>query len=86
MPKISGVEMTREFMGIRSDMPIFFCTETSERITEEKVGSVGIKAFISEAGTNVRDSQDYPQMLDQEIEVFRYETKKHRAHSHFGRR
>ena len=46
MPQISGVEMTREFMGIRSDMPIFLCTGFNERINEEKVRAVGIREFV----------------------------------------
>ena len=46
MPQISGVEMTRELIGIRSNMPIFLCTGFNERITEEKVRAVGIREFV----------------------------------------
>jgi len=70
IPQVTGDEMAQKPMSIRPDMLVIPCTGFCERITEENVRVVGIKAFISEAGTNVRDSQDYPRLLDQEIEVF----------------
>ena len=46
MPQISGVKMTREFIDIRCDMPIFLCTGLNERINEEKVRAVSIREFV----------------------------------------
>jgi len=46
MPSMTGDELAKELMGIRSDIPIVLCTGFSERITKEEAEKVGIKEFL----------------------------------------
>jgi len=46
MPNMTGDELAKQLMAIRSDIPVILCTGFSTRITEEKAKSMGIRAFI----------------------------------------
>ena len=46
MPNMTGDNLSRELMKIRSDIPIILCTGYSERISEEKAKSMGIREFV----------------------------------------
>jgi PAS domain S-box-containing protein len=46
MPNMTGDKLSRELMKIRSDIPIILCTGYSERISEEKAKSMGIREFV----------------------------------------
>ncbi|MDM8525890.1 response regulator [Desulfococcaceae bacterium HSG8] len=46
MPRLMGDELARELMKIRPDIPIIICTGFSQRITEEKVKEIGIRASV----------------------------------------
>ncbi len=46
MPNMTGIELVREILGIRSRIPIILCTGYSDRINEEKARDMGIAAFI----------------------------------------
>jgi PAS domain S-box-containing protein len=43
MPHMTGIELAKEIMRIRSDVPVILCTGYSERISEEKVREMGIR-------------------------------------------
>jgi len=46
MPDMTGIELTRELLRIRPDIPIIGCTGFSETITSEKAKSIGMEALI----------------------------------------
>lgn len=46
MPKMTGAELAKELMRIRSDIPIVLCTGFSQLINEEKVRAMGIREFV----------------------------------------
>jgi PAS domain S-box-containing protein len=46
MPEISGMELSRQFMAIRPDIPIIICTGFSETVNEKKAKALGIKAYV----------------------------------------
>lgn len=46
MPHLTGSDLAREIMKIRSDIPVVICTGFSERITAEKARAVGIREFV----------------------------------------
>jgi len=46
MPNMTGRDLAKEMMSIRSDIPIILCTGFSEQIDEKKAKEMGIKAFI----------------------------------------
>ncbi len=46
MPNMAGDELAEEAIRLRKDIPIILCTGFSEKITEEKARSKGIRAFL----------------------------------------
>ena len=46
MPNMNGVDLAKEIMKIRPDIPIILCTGYSEIIDEETAKEMGIKEFI----------------------------------------
>jgi CheY-like chemotaxis protein len=46
MPNMTGVDLAREIMKIRPDIPILLCTGYSEVINEETAKKMGIREFI----------------------------------------
>ncbi|MHB1349434.1 MAG: PAS domain S-box protein [Desulfobulbus sp.] len=46
MPNMTGVELARELLAIRPDLPIILCTGFSKQINEANARSLGIRAFI----------------------------------------
>jgi two-component system, cell cycle sensor histidine kinase and response regulator CckA len=46
MPNMTGDKLAMELMRIRADIPVIVCTGYSERLVEEKIKEVGIRAFI----------------------------------------
>jgi two-component system cell cycle sensor histidine kinase/response regulator CckA len=46
MPNMTGDELARRLMTIRSDIPVILCTGYSERISKEKAHAIGIREFV----------------------------------------
>ena len=46
MPYMTGDILAQELLKIRSDIPVVLCTGFSEKISEERAGKIGIKAFV----------------------------------------
>ena len=46
MPNMTGVELAKKLMEIRSDIPIIICTGFSEKISEDKAKAMGIRGFL----------------------------------------
>jgi CheY-like chemotaxis protein len=46
MPGLTGVELAKQVIAIRSDIPFILCTGYNEHVSEEKIKSFGIKEFI----------------------------------------
>ncbi len=45
MPKMSGVELAKELLSIRKDVPIILCSGYSAQVSEDAAKQVGISAF-----------------------------------------
>ena len=46
MPDITGIKLVEQLIKIRKDIPIILCTGFSEKISEEKMKTLGIKNFL----------------------------------------
>ena len=46
MPDITGIDLARQMLRIRPDIPIILCTGYSNLITEEQARAYGVKGFI----------------------------------------
>ena len=51
MPGITGIDLARQILQIRPDIPIILCTGYSSLIDEEKAKSEGIKGFLEKPMT-----------------------------------
>ena len=64
MPGITGEKLTMELMKIQPDIPVILCTGFSERMTEERAASLGIRKYlekpikVSQMARAVRDIMD----------------------------
>ena len=45
MPEMTGIELAKEVLAIRADMPIIMCTGFSYVVDADKAKAAGIKAF-----------------------------------------
>jgi len=46
MPGMTGVDLAREVMQIRPDIPVILCTGFSENVSEQQAKNLGIREFI----------------------------------------
>ena len=65
MPQMTGAELVREILALRSQVAIVLCTGFSELIDEQKAAAIGAHAFLmkpfhkQELAQVVRDALDY---------------------------
>lgn len=64
MPKLTGTQLAREILRIRSDIPIILCTGFSESVTEDLAKQIGIKHFLAKPLEINRFSNIIRQTLD----------------------
>jgi PAS domain S-box-containing protein len=46
MPNITGMELAREFLRIRPNMPIILCSGYSDQVTKERLKASGIRRYV----------------------------------------
>jgi PAS domain S-box-containing protein len=46
MPGLTGKELARELMAVRSDIPVILCTGFSDRINEKQAKEAGIREYV----------------------------------------
>ena len=46
MPKLTGLNLARKLLKIRSNIPIILCTGYSDSVSPEKAKEAGIKEFL----------------------------------------
>ena len=66
MPRMTGVDLAREMMKIRPDVPIILVTGFNERITEKQARDMGIRAFVMKAFTRRDFAEIVRRVLDKE--------------------
>ena len=68
MPFMTGDELAEEFMRIRQDIPFVICTGFSEKLTEEKALSIGIKAYLGKPLLKSEMAETIRKVLDEKSE------------------
>jgi CheY-like chemotaxis protein len=46
MPNMTGVHLTQKLIEIKSDIPVIICTGFSEKISEHKASTMGIRGYV----------------------------------------
>ncbi|MBN2397061.1 MAG: PAS domain S-box protein [Deltaproteobacteria bacterium] len=64
MPDMTGSELSRKLIRIRSDIPIVMCTGFSEAVDEEKARAGGIREFVMKPFTTGEMAETIRRVLD----------------------
>ena len=65
MPEMTGVELAKESLAIRPDMPIIMCTGHSQLVDADKARMAGIKAFAMKPLTKREIARTIRKVLDE---------------------
>jgi DNA-binding NarL/FixJ family response regulator len=67
MPGLTGIELAKETLALRSDFPIILCTGFSNEVNPKRVAAIGIRRFMMkpflphELGAAIREILDRKQ-------------------------
>jgi len=64
MPDITGIELAREILALRADMPIIMCTGFSQLVDAPEAKAAGIKAFAMKPMTKREIARTIRQVID----------------------
>ena len=64
MPDITGIELAKEVLALRPDMPVILCTGFSHIVDEESARAAGIKAFVMKPLTKREIAKTIRKVLD----------------------
>ena len=65
MPEMTGIDLTKEILTIRADMPIIMCTGFSHLVDADAAKAVGIKAFVMKPLTKREIARTIRKVLDE---------------------
>lgn len=65
MPEMTGVELGKEVLAFRADMPIIMCTGFSHLVDAGKAKAAGIKAFVMKPVTKRELATTIRKVLDE---------------------
>ena len=65
MPEMTGVELAKEILALRADMPIIMCTGFSYVVDADKAKAAGIKAFAMKPLTKREIARTIRKVLDE---------------------
>ena len=65
MPEMTGIDLAREILAIRADMPIIMCTGFSHLVDADKATAAGIRAFAMKPLTKREIAKTIRRVLDE---------------------
>ena len=65
MPEMTGIDLAKEILAIRADMPIIMCTGFSHLVNADKATAAGIKAFAMKPLTKREIAKTIRKVLDE---------------------
>ncbi len=65
MPDMTGVELAKEILALRPDMPIIMCTGFSHAVDADKARAAGIRAFVMKPLTKKEIARTARKVLDE---------------------
>ena len=66
MPRLTGDNLTREIIRIRSDMPVIICTGFSEKINPEKIKAFGARELVMKPFVKKEFAEAIRRVLDKD--------------------
>jgi CheY-like chemotaxis protein len=65
MPEMTGVDLAKEILTLRADMPIIMCTGFSHLVDADKAKAAGIRAFAMKPLTKREIARTVRMVLDE---------------------
>ncbi|MGD0663298.1 MAG: response regulator [Syntrophorhabdales bacterium] len=65
MPEMTGVELAREILAIKADMPIIMCTGYGHLVDADKARAAGVRAFAMKPLTQREIARTIRQVLEE---------------------
>jgi CheY-like chemotaxis protein len=65
MPNMTGVQLAKKLLEIRSDIPIIICTGFSEKISEDKAKAMGISGYVMKPIVTGKLAKKIREVLDE---------------------
>jgi len=65
MPNMTGIELARKLMEMRSDIPVVICTGFSEKISADKATAMGIRGYVMKPIVKSELAKKIREVLDQ---------------------
>ncbi|MCP3873437.1 MAG: response regulator [Desulfobacteraceae bacterium] len=65
MPDMTGEQLAKEILSIKSDIPIIICTGFSERVSKEQAEMMGVKGFLMKPVTKSDLAEMVRKVLDE---------------------
>jgi PAS domain S-box-containing protein len=65
MPEMTGIDLAKEILAIRTDIPIIMCTGFSHLVDADKAAAVGIRAFAMKPLTKREIARTIRKVLDE---------------------
>ncbi len=69
MPQMTGDQLAKEILKIRSDMPMILCTGYSEKMDEKRAEALGLKAFVMKPITLIEIATTIRKVLDSREQI-----------------
>ena len=65
MPEMTGVDLAKEILAVRADIPIIMCTGFSHLVDADKAKAAGIKAFAMKPLSKKEIAKTVRKVLDE---------------------
>ncbi len=65
MPEMTGIDLAKEILAIRADMPILMCTGFSDLVNADSAKAAGIRAFAMKPLTKAEIAKAIRKVLDE---------------------
>jgi len=65
MPNMTGIQLAKKLIEIRSDIPIIICTGFSEKISEDKAKAMGISGYVMKPIVTGKLAKKIREVLDE---------------------
>jgi FixJ family two-component response regulator len=64
MPNMTGIELQKELVAIRQDIPVILCTGFGQTVSEENAKAMGIKQLIMKPFLKIEIAKTIRRVLD----------------------
>lgn len=64
MPEMTGIELAKEIIAVRADMPVILCTGFSELVNADSAKAAGVRAFVMKPLTKGELAKAVREVLD----------------------